>query len=707
MILDWRRAVTVAPRASLLVLLVAIATLVRVAPVAADESQEGAEAEGLLGAIEVRAAPEPESGVRDESAFATTIPVREQPAEMKTLTDVLSEAPGVQVRRFGGLGDFATVSIRGSSPAQVGVFLDGVPLSRARSEIVNLADLPLDQLDRVEIYRGFSPLALSSSALAGAVNLVTRDPGPEPRVGVLAGGGSFGTRKASAAASGGRGALSGLLSFSYLGSDGDFEFLDDNGTLQNPNDDRETERRNNAFDSGEMLGKLRWVRDDHTTLTFLSDLYLNRQGVPGIGAFQSDDASLRDLRSVSYLRLERQGIAGVPLHLTSTGSFVFQRERFRDVEGEIGVGNVATDNRTYSGLLENLVTGVWGRHAFDLRLDLGGEVFTPEDTLATDPTGPDQTRLRFDLAAGDTIGLLGDRVLVQPSLRWEHLHDDIGGPMGRGTLAASDPETRDHDLVTPRLGLRWDARPWLAVKANVGRNERAPSFSELFGNRGSIRGNPELVPERALNADLGIDVRRERIGPLAALRFEAVGFASTVDDLIVLVQNSQRTAIFRNVDRARSYGVETSLATRVGEYVRARATYTYEVAHDESGLAGRDGNVLPGRPKHDLYARTELGGDGGRLFYELAFIAENFLDQANFLLVNSRAVHTIGVDANVAALGRRFGSPRLAGVPLALTVEVRNVTDNQVEDVAGFPLPGRSFFATVRWQFAGAKRESG
>jgi outer membrane cobalamin receptor len=196
--------------------------------------------EPLLGTIEVRAAPESAPAVRDESAFATVVPIADQPAEIDTLTDVLDESVGVQVRRFGGLGDFATVSIRGSAPGQVGVFFDGVALTRARSETVNLADLPLDQLGQVEVYRGVSPLALSSSALAGAINLVSRAPDAVPRFSLLAGGGSFGTRKVSAAGSAARGGFSALLSATYLGSAGDFTFEDDNGTLQNEDDDRET-----------------------------------------------------------------------------------------------------------------------------------------------------------------------------------------------------------------------------------------------------------------------------------------------------------------------------------------------------------------------------------------------------------------------------------------------------------------------------------
>jgi hypothetical protein len=111
--------------------------------------------------------------------------------------------------------------------------------------------------------------------------------------------------------------------------------------------------------------------------------------------------------------------------------------------------------------------------------------------------------------------------------------------------------------------------------------------------------------------------------------------------------------------------------------------------------------VLPGRPRHDLYTRAEYRRDEGKLFYELSFVAENFLDQANFLVVNARAIHTFGLEADVAALGRRFGSDAAARVPLVATFEVRNFTDNQVEDVAGYPLPGRAFFGSVRWSWEG------
>jgi outer membrane receptor for ferrienterochelin and colicin len=62
----------------------------------------------------------------------------------------------------------------------------------------------------------------------------------------------------------------------------------------------------------------------------------------------------------------------------------------------------------------------------------------------------------------------------------------------------------------------------------------------------------------------------------------------------VLVQNSQRTSIFRNVDRARTVGCEIAAGADLFEHVRLALNYTYQDARDESGIPARDGNQLPG-----------------------------------------------------------------------------------------------------------------
>jgi hypothetical protein len=103
--------------------------------------------------------------VRETSTFATTIDTSEATSKVESVADVLGESVGVQVRRFGGLGAFSTVSIRGPTPSQVEVYLDNVLLNRANAGLVDLGSLPLDNVAHTEIYRGFAPLHLGAGSI--------------------------------------------------------------------------------------------------------------------------------------------------------------------------------------------------------------------------------------------------------------------------------------------------------------------------------------------------------------------------------------------------------------------------------------------------------------------------------------------------------------------------------------------------------------
>lgn len=627
--------------------------------------------------------------VPDASAFATVIPVDRAAAEGSDVADLLAEVPGVQVRRYGGLGDFSTMSIRGSTPGQVRIFFDGVPLTRARSDVVNLSDLPLDQLDRIEVYRGVSPLSVSASALAGVVNLISRDPSDEPSFSLLAGGGSFLTRKVSATGSARQGDLGAIVSATYLGSKGDFPFEDDNGTLSNPNDDEVVDRQNNAFDSGEALAKLVYPLANGDKLSLLNDFYANAQGVPGIGAFQSTDAHLFELRNLSYLRWDTTPATSLPLAFQTTGYFVYGQQDFDDPMGEIGLGRQDTLDQTYAMGVGCEGDAQLGAHDLQARIDLGGEIFAPENRLTPDLSEPDQSRLTVGVGVGDTFGVLDDLLLIQPQLRYEHANDFFGGLVGPGGIVETTSSGASADLFTPRLGLTLRVRDDLAIKANGGRYARLPTFGELFGNQGSVIGNPDLKPEQGVNADLGFlyTPSTDGWGPLDALRVESALFLSEIDDLIVFVQNSQRTSVPRNVASTRTWGLELGATALLWREWGVAIAYTHQDARDLSGIPGRDGNQIPGQPADDLYLRLDWLNGIAQPYYELSFLADNYLDQANFLRVPARAVQTAGLTVPL---------PRWA---LEATVEVRNFTDNQVEDVAGYPLPGISVFGSLRWRW--------
>src|SRR5437867_12606057 len=88
------------------------------------------------------------------TAFTTELRAGTSGRALESLSEVLGEAAGVHVDQYGGLGAFSTVSLRGAAAGQVTIYLDGVPLTSAAHGEVNLADLPITAVERVEIYRG-------------------------------------------------------------------------------------------------------------------------------------------------------------------------------------------------------------------------------------------------------------------------------------------------------------------------------------------------------------------------------------------------------------------------------------------------------------------------------------------------------------------------------------------------------------------------
>jgi len=142
--------------------------------------------------------------------------------------------------------------------------------------------------------------------------------------------------------------------------------------------------------------------------------------------------------------------------------------------------------------------------------------------------------------------------------------------------------------------------------------------------------------------------------------------------------------------------------------VSLTASYTRLVTEQLSNDASVDGKAVPRRPGHVLYARSDLvrslAGRATSLWIDGTWQAESALDAANLARVPGRVL--LGTGARVEIAG---------GV--ALAVSVANLTDDRVAylpldpppspaftetptaltDVAGFPLPGRSFYLSVDW----------
>ena len=102
----------------------------------------------------------------------------EYEGEQKTFADLLETVPGVYIDRLfgGGKGHYTTVRIRGSSASQVSIYMDGILINSGSESAVNLENINIDNIERIEVYRGYIPARFAGAAMGGAINIVTKRP---------------------------------------------------------------------------------------------------------------------------------------------------------------------------------------------------------------------------------------------------------------------------------------------------------------------------------------------------------------------------------------------------------------------------------------------------------------------------------------------------------------------------------------------------
>ncbi len=642
----------------------------RPSPSAADET------------VTVTATPSPAAS--DATAFATVLQASDFDAPFVTLPEVLRQAVGVQIKSLGG--EFATVSIRGSSAEQVVVYLDGVPLNHALGGGVNLADVPFASLERIEIFRGATPAGLPEASIGGAILLHTRPPAAGSKGGAFLGVGSYGSSEAGGSWSWRRGATDGLVSFDTATSDGDYEYHDDNGTPFDATDDGTVTRINNDFRRGHLL-----ARGGFTTealrLDYGVDLFERAQGVPGISNLQSGDSRLHTTRMLLHAGAEAPGLAGGGLLLRGRVSFLSQDQEYDNSQALTDLVVRRSDNRMETTGLE--AGGTWVASAHQGVSFLGawrGESADLHDRLLDPSERAFADRDVLTATVEDAIDLAGGRVSLLPSLRHERWDSRLTPGDAEG-LQIEARSTSDA-ATTGRIGLRARVSTSVELRANAGTYLRIPDLLELYGDQGSIVGNPALDPERGTNADLGATLALRREGErLHEVRGTLAFFATDADDMILYEANSQSTVIARNTGAARIRGVELDLGMALG----ARATFglnaVRQSARDASGSYS-DGNWLPMRARDEVSARAGVRIGAGRAAWEFTYVGPNYTDRSNndASLLPSRYLHDLSYQWPI-------------GDRLTAMLEVKNVFDDLTVDVMRYPLPGRSFGGRLQWAF--------
>ncbi|MBJ3593750.1 TonB-dependent vitamin B12 receptor BtuB [Salmonella enterica subsp. enterica serovar Saintpaul] len=94
--------------------------------------------------------------------------------QSKDLNDVMSRLPGVDISQTGGMGNSASLYVRGTESRHVLVLIDGVPMARAGIDnAIDIGQIPVSLVQRIEYIRGPRSAVYGSGAIGGVVNIIT------------------------------------------------------------------------------------------------------------------------------------------------------------------------------------------------------------------------------------------------------------------------------------------------------------------------------------------------------------------------------------------------------------------------------------------------------------------------------------------------------------------------------------------------------
>lgn len=445
----------------------------------------------------------------------------------RTVADVLMQRSTAFVRSYGA-GGLASISLRGTTPSQTLVLLDGYRLSDPQLGQLDFSLLPSLLLDRVEILHGAGSALYGSDALGGVVHLRTGVDSPSLR---LSGGvGAFGEKTMRGHAVALVDGLQWTAAADVALTDGDYPYLD-RGFVPARSIQRNgwEARRHSLYGS---VGANGWQ-----VSAWYADAERGLGAQPGEEGADQWDKHIRlwghhrqpfgwgmlrvgGLVQTAALRYRNSGI-----DLDDTGRTLLLTT---DVQADV----LATPNWMVSGGVS------------------GGFVRATHPSLSEQA---DEQHAAVLLLGTGSYGTL----LLYPALRF-------------------DAYFRDTPLTafSPRLGANLRLRPNLHLKAQIATAFRAPTLNDRFWQPG---GNPALRPENALAADLGLFMAKGSVG------LELTVYVHALRDRITWVPNSGGFWTPENTSRVWTMGAEATYRQR-WRFLEADVALALTDARDRSNV---------------------------------------------------------------------------------------------------------------------------
>ncbi len=578
----------------------------------------------------------------------------------------LLQSHGIQLEQYGPAQGMSTIAIRGmrsqtsdESTSPILVLIDG-----RRAGSANVSMIPVVGIERIEILRGPAAVQYGATAIAGVVNVITKRGGEDLHASFEAGIGSWQTTKTEGGVSGMVGPVDFAGAVSWTSIDDDFET---GGGWTYPNSGVNS-RTNYIVNLG-----LNFLEEHRLGVT-VNGMDTDKMGMSG---------PVYSLTPDNYVDRENTGVdvnyegGYKALGLNWQLRYFNTNDEYKTFEG-ISVSNFEANNQGTQALVS------WTNGMFTLT---GGMDWLNNDYETTYSNGKSEYDNYGYFLMGKVM-LLDERLVLSAGVRYDDYDIEHEG----------DSESLDN--VAPSVGIAYSPLDWLTLRANYGESFRVPTGQEIIGyvsSWGNYLGNSNLDPEKGVGWDVGAEVNWR------SLNVGLTYFQIDYEDKISTESIGGGDYMYVNLPgETKTRGIEAQASFDVGDFL------------DWSIMLRPYVNLTHLFKYEDYKGDTLRNVRNTTLSYGINFADPDMGLTADLRLTYLGHQYEGDWDYNSPTYGqtKKTGGETLVDLFLSKTLyeweemgkltlkgEIRNMFDKDYSMVLGYPMPGRSFYLGLRYDY--------
>lgn len=516
----------------------------------------------------------------------------------QNVAELLRTVPGVVVGDTTANRKFLRVDIRGfgeAGPPNTLVLVDGRRVNQIDLSGTDWTQVPLDQVERIEVIRGGGSVLYGNNAVGGVVNIITKKGEGKPSVQAEFVGGSYQLN---------------IQRASSKGTLGDFRYA-----VHARHEDTDGFRDNGDYEGKDFGASVGYDIGDLIKLDLSGNYHSDRYGLPGALSYQDlhtwaerDDTKTPHDKGETedyFIRLTGE------LDLKEWGRFITDFS-YRNRENEAEWISWNWESKYEIPTFGVNPRWVWERDLWDFhnKLIVGFDYYWSDSEVKSydfvwgDPTkgflssNTDIERQTWALYFHNDFSVLKDLILSF-GYRYEEVENDFEGSSYSGWPPAwiSFRDDKDEVMHAWDVGLTYLFLENSKVYGRISKSYRYPLIDEYFSAWSGL--NRLLEPQEGITYEVGVDHYFT-----TSIRSGLTVFLMELEDEIYY---NPLTWANENYDKTRRWGVELFADGRPWDWLKLWANYTYMKATFRGGAY--KGNDVPSVPRHKVSFGFDLTPD--------------------------------------------------------------------------------------------------